>query len=170
MSQLYEASIEIGSVKSYHNKGMSSEERDRITAYLAQRFEKQKSEIGPDDFKRANSWKWPSIVATSIDCGLRPIEVGRATVDWLNLDDGLLMIPKDEATKNEEPWECTIRDKTVRILRKWLDERGSYEKYHLRDGLWLTKYGNPYSSNSLNATFRKMLRETNIQPNGRDLS
>jgi integrase len=170
MSELYEAAIEIGSVKSYHNKGMSSTERDRIKAHLAQRFEVPKSEIGPEEFKKANSWKWPSIVATSIDCGLRPVEVGRANVDWVNLDDGLLVIPKEESTKNESPWECTLRDKTTRVLRKWLYERESYEQYHQRDELWLTKYGNPYSTNSLNPVFRKMLRETSIQPNGRDLT
>lgn len=170
MSQLYEAAIEMGSVKSYYNKGMSSAEREQIKAHLAQRFERPKSEIGPDDFEKANSWKWPSIVATSIDCGLRPIEVGRAMTDWVNLDDSLLVIPKDESTKNDEEWECTLRDKTARVLRKWLDERDSYKKYHLQDELWLTKYGNPYSSSSLNDKFRKLLRETNIQPNGRDLS
>ncbi|WP_175454607.1 tyrosine-type recombinase/integrase [Halobellus clavatus] len=170
LSQLYEAAIEVGSVKSYYNKGMSSAEREKIKSYLAQRLEKPKSEITSEDFKRANSWKWPSIVATSIDCGLRPIEVGRATVDWVNLDDGLLVIPKDESTKNEEHWESTLRDKTVRVLSKWLNERDSYEKYHLRDELWLTKYDNPYSSNSLNSIFQKLLDEANIKPNGRDLS
>lgn len=60
-------------------------------------------------------------------------------VDWINLDDGLLVIPKNESTKNEDPWECSLRDKTTRLLRKWLDERKSYEKYQQRDGLWLTE-------------------------------
>jgi len=75
---LYQAALDYGSTKSYHTD-MSSEERDRLKTYLSQRFGVPKDEIGPEDFKKANSWKVPSMIAVTLDTGLRPTEVGRAT-------------------------------------------------------------------------------------------
>lgn len=116
MHTLYEASLGYGSVKSYHNKQMTEEERERIKTHLAQRFEKPKGEITAEDFSRANSWKFPSMLSTCIDIGLRPIEVGRAKVSWVNTHDNELMIPARESTKNDQPWQCKISDKTARAL------------------------------------------------------
>lgn len=170
MADIYHASLDLDSVKSYHNKGMSPEERDRIKAHLAMRFEKPKSDIGPEDFDRANSWKFPSMLSVSIDCGLRPIEVGRGKISWLNLADSEIVIPKDESTKNDDPWECALSPRSVRALRRWVDERATYEKYDGRDELWLTKYGNPYGKDSLNPLLDRILENTGIEPHGRDLS
>ena len=72
-SAVREAALEYGSVPKYNNHSPS--ERDRWKQYLAQRFEKPKSEINPDSWDRANGWKVPPLVWTSLDAGLRPIEV-----------------------------------------------------------------------------------------------
>ncbi|MDR9429987.1 MAG: hypothetical protein RI568_04705 [Natronomonas sp.] len=125
--QLYSAALEYGSVKSYHS--VTPEERDRIKTYLARLEGVPKEKIGPEEFKEANSWKVPSLIAVTLDTGLRPIEVGRASVDWVNLDSHELNIPKEESTKNEAYWNCTLKNRTVNVLSRWLDERATYEKY-----------------------------------------
>lgn len=38
------------------------------------------------------------------------------------------------------------------------------------DALWLTKYANPYSSDSLNPLLENLREETDIQPHGRKLT
>ena len=165
---LYEASLNHGAVKHYNN--CTPEERDKLKGHLAQRFEKPKDEVTPDDFERANSFKIPSLVATSLDMGLRPIEIARATTDWVNLDNAAVEIPADESSKNSENWECVLSNKAVRALRKWLDERASYEKYEATNSLWLNKKGNPYRSQSLNYLLDKLIEEGGIEPAGRDLT
>lgn len=170
LSSLYDAAIEISSVRSYHNKGMTPEERDEIKSYLAQKMEIPKEEVGPEEFDQANSWKFPSLFSISADLGLRPIEVGRANTGWLNLQDKEVRIPKDESTKNSEPWECVLSTRSVRALRRWSEERENYDRYADSDNLWLTKYGNPYGSSSLNSLLDELLAETDIQPNGRQLT
>lgn len=169
-SELYEASLSYNTVKGYHSSSMSPEERDQLKAHLAQRFGTSKDEISPSHFKKANSWKVPSIIAVTLDVGLRPIEVSRAKVGWVNLDHGELNIPKEESTKNFENWNCALSNKAVKAVDRWLDERGTYEKYEGRDELWLTQQGNPYDSNSLNYLLDKLIEETEINERGRDLS
>lgn len=170
MHDLYEASLTNSSVKSYHNKNMTNEERERIKIHLAQRFEKPKSEITEKDFSQANSWKYPSIVATCIDIGLRPIEVGKAKLSWVNTNANEIIIPARESTKNDASWECKISNKTARALDLWMDERATYEKYQDEDALWLTQYGNPYASKSLNSLLDKLIDEADIRPHGRKLT
>lgn len=97
-SKLREGALEYGSVPAYSD--LSPRERSQWKAHLAQRFEKPKSEIVPADWDRANGWKIPSIVWTSLDAGLRPIEVERATVNWVDVDNSLLRIPIEEASKS----------------------------------------------------------------------
>jgi site-specific recombinase XerD len=46
------AALDYGAVPSYNNT--TPTERDRVTAYLAQRFEKPKAEVTPADWERAN--------------------------------------------------------------------------------------------------------------------
>lgn len=170
MNRLYEAALSIYSVKSYYTKSMTSEERDQIKRVLAQRFGKPKGDIGPDDFQRANSWKIPSLVAVTADTGLRPIEVGRTKVDWMNLENQKMLVPKDESTKNEDNWECGLSKKSVNALRHWLKERQSYELYRGRDELWLTSRGKPYGSGTLNDVLSKLIDEAEIDEQGRNLS
>jgi hypothetical protein len=89
-SKIREAALEYGSIPSYNS--LSPEERDRWRIYLAQRFEKPKSEVTPDDWDRANGWKIPSLVFASLDAGLRPIEVARATPSWVDVENNVLRI------------------------------------------------------------------------------
>jgi integrase len=159
--KIREASLEHGSVP--HYTSVTPEERDRWKAYLAQRFGKPKAEIGLDDWERANSFKFPSLVNTSLDAGLRPVEVGRAKVSWVDLENHVLRIPKEESSKNTGNWVVSLRQQTSRILGKWLEERGQREKYKDSDQLWLTRHGNPYGSRSLNRLLDRLLETAEIE-------
>jgi len=163
-----EAALSLGSVPSYHNA--SPETRSRINRYLAQRFEKPKSEVGPDDWDRANSWKLPSLVWTSLDAGLRPIEVERSQVDWIDTDNEVLRIPKNQSSKNRENWIVSLRDQTARALDRWLDERDTRPKYDDSDSIWLTSYSNPYGSESLSRLMDRLCDEAGIDTVTRDLT
>lgn len=170
MQALFNAAIEKYSITSYHNKNLTSDEREEIKALLAQRFEKPKSQIGPEDFQRANSWKIPSITAVTSDVGLRPIEVGLLKSSWFNLRNQRLMIPGEEAVKSNESWNCALSSKSVNAVENWLDEREKYDQYDDTDNLWLTKMGNPYGSSSLNRVLNKLIPVTGIDTRGRNLS
>lgn len=90
-----EDALELGSVSSY--EGLDPEERDRWKAYLAQRFEKPKSVVKPEDWDKANGWKIPSLVSMSLDAGLRPIEFERAVTGWVDIENAVLRIPKEQS-------------------------------------------------------------------------
>lgn len=102
---LKEAALEYGSIPNYNS--LTPAERDRWKVHLAQRFEKPKAEISKQDWTRANGWKYPSIVWVSMDAGLRPKEVGRARLTWLDLENAMLRIPKGDSTKNEGNWNVS---------------------------------------------------------------
>jgi integrase len=170
LRKLYNASLTVYSVKSYNNKRMSKQERQNIKLMLAERFHKPSEEIGPEDFKRANSWKIPSIIAVTSDCGLRPIEVQRAKVDWFDLENNLMIVPKEESTKVEENWECALSEKTITAAGNWLDERETNENYWDSDAMWLTKNANPYKGRSLNRILNKLMEEAGIDAPNRKLS
>ncbi|QSG08543.1 site-specific integrase [Halapricum desulfuricans] len=99
-SQIRETLLSFDSVPNYSS--CSPEQRDRIKQHLAQRFEKPKRDVTPEDFERANSWQLPSLFWTALDTGLRPIEVRRANVSWVDIDNNVLRIPKDESSKNSD--------------------------------------------------------------------
>jgi integrase len=162
-----EAALEYGSIPHYNS--ITPEERSEWKTHLAQRFGKEKDEIGPEDFERANGYKYVSIVWAAMDAGFRPIEIGRAKVSWLDLENGMFRIPKEESTKNTDNWTVSISERTANILRKWVSERENYEKYRGTDALWLTKYDNPYSSKSLNDLLDN-LREAADIPERRDMT
>jgi integrase len=145
--KLRDAVLEYGSVPAY--AGLSPEKRGEWKRHLARRFGKPLDEIGPDDWKRANGFKYVSILYTALDAGLRPIEVGRAKVQWVDHENSLLRIPLRDSSKNEENWTVTLREDTSIYLSEWLEERQLYEKYDDTDRLWLTRHSNPYGSKSL---------------------
>lgn len=87
-----------------------------------------KSEVTRSTWDRANGWKIPSMVWTSLDAGLRPIEVQRSSIRWIDLDNGVLRIPKEESSKNQNNWIVGLQERTVRALEQWLAEREQYEK------------------------------------------
>nr|WP_169302447.1 site-specific integrase [Halorientalis salina] len=166
--QIRNAALEYGSVPSYSN--LTPPERDRWKAYLAQRFEKPKSDVTPADWDRANGWKIPSLVWASLDAGLRPIEVSRATTSWVDIENGVLRIPKEESAKSRDNWIVGLRDRTTTILEKWLDERTAYEKYDEIDLLWLTREANPYTSQSLIYVLEQLCRIAEIETENRQMS
>ncbi len=163
-----EAALQYGSVPSY--TALSPDERDKWKAHLAQRFGKSKDEIKREDFDNANGWKYPSLVWTALDTGLRPIEVERATIRWVDTENRVLRIPKDESSKNVDNWIVSLSDRTASALERWLAERKQYEKYAENNKLWLTRYGNPYESHSLSHILDRVCEIANISTESRDLS
>jgi integrase len=170
MNRLYQAALDYGSFVSYTNKSLTSEDRERAAAHLAQRFGKPKSQIGPKDFDRATSWKIPSLIAMTCDMGLRPDEVANAKVGWLNTADREVTIPKEEASKDDAMWECTLSSQGASALDRWLAERQALSKYRETDAIWLTRQSNPYGSKSLNHILNKLIEAGGIEPRNRDLS
>lgn len=163
-----EAALKYGSIPSYSD--LSPEERDRWKAYLAQRFEKPKTAVSPQDWDRANGWKIPSLVATSLDAGLRPIEVERARTYWVDVPNQVLRIPKDESSKTTENWVVSLQGRTAEMLERWLDEREQYEHYRETDVLWLTRQGNSYQSATLGHVLQRLCEIAGIATEHRQVS
>lgn len=166
--QIREAALKYGSVPSYNS--LTPKERGEWKSYLAQRFEKPKNEITPADWERANSWKTPSLVWTSLDAGLRPIEVGRAKVSWVDVNNQVLRIPKTESSKNRDNWIIGITTRTAAALDRWLSEREYHELYRDSDKLWLTREGNPYGSASLRYVLSRLCDIAGIPTENRRMS
>jgi integrase len=167
-TRVREASLVAGSIPAY--KSLTPDERDRWRAHLAQRFDKPKSEIVPDDWDRANGWKIPSLVGTSLDAGLRPIEVARARTYWVDVPNKVLRIPKEESSKNTENWVVSLQQQTADTLARWLEERDQYEKYSDTDALWLTRHGNAYSSSALKRVLMRLCEESDIRTENRKVT
>lgn len=167
-SAIREAALEYGSVPSY--EGVTPQERSEWKAYLAQRFEKPKSEVSVEDWERANGWKIPSLVWVSLDGGLRPIEVERAVTSWVDLENGVLRIPKQQSSKTKENWIVSLQSRTVEVLKRWLEQRGLYDKYDDSDQIWLTREGNPYTSQSLQYILNQLCEIADISTDGRTMS
>lgn len=163
-----EAALEYGSIPNYTS--LSPSERDQWKTYLAQRFEKPKSEVTPQDWERANGWKFPSLVSVSLDAGLRPIEVERARTYWVDIPNQLLRIPKQESSKNEDHWRVSISERTATMLERWLEERSQYEHYEDTDALWLTRSGNSYGSKGLKDVLLNLCDIAGIQTENRQMS
>jgi integrase len=167
-SAIRSAALEYGSVPTYSNLG--SAERDRWKRYLAQRFEKPKSEVTPADWERANGWKIPSLVWTSLDTGLRPTEVERSVISWVDVDNCVLRIPKEESAKNREHWVVGLRERTAEALSRWCQERRTYPMYDDTDALWLTREGNPYGVSSLRGLLHRLCDIAGIDIEHRQMS
>jgi integrase len=167
--QLREAVLEYETVTQYNN--CTPEERDRIRALLAQRLGKPKSDVTKDDWEDVNRcWKYPSLFHVTLDTALRPVEVERAKVGWVNLAENRLEIPKDEAAKNDACWETPFRSRTGGSLKRWLKQRAADPAYDDTDALWLTREGNPFSSGPLGNRLRSLMEAAGIPIGGRDIS
>lgn len=167
-SQIREAALEYGSIPRYSN--LSPGERSRWKAYLAQRFEKPKSEVTPDDWDRANGWKIPSLVWVSLDAALRPIEVERAVTGWADTDNAALRIPKEDSSKNYDNWVVSLQDRTADVLERWIQERETRSMYDDTDHLWLTRQQNPYQSATLRHVLERLCEIAGIDMENRSLS
>jgi integrase len=166
--KLREAAMEYGSVPHYNS--VTPEERERWKTYLSQRLQKPKEEVTQKDWNRANSFKYTSMIHVALDAGLRPVEVKRSKVSWVDTQNGVLRIPREESSKNRENWIVALKEETASILERWLDERETREKYDGRDALWLTMYGNRYDKDSFRDVFRKIAKEANLDLENRDLT
>lgn len=167
-SKIREAALEYGSIPSYNN--LSATERDEWKAYLAQRFSKDKQDVTPEDWDRANSWKFPSMVWTSLDAGLRPIEVERARTSWVDIDNAVLRIPRAESSKNDGNWTVSLQDRTAKALERWMAEREQYDLYKDTDRLWLTRFGNPYRTKALRQVLSRLFEIAGIPTENRKVS
>jgi len=58
----------------------------------------------------------------------------------------------------------------VNLLERWLAERETREKYDDSDRLWLTRKGNPYSTQSLNGLLDRLCETAEIPTGGRDVT
>jgi integrase len=114
--KMREAAMSYGSIPHYN--GLTPDERDRWKKYLAQRLQKPESEVTKQDFLKANSFKYTSMIYVALDAGFRPIEIKRANIQWLDLDNGVLRIPEDESSKSRENWIVALKPETVSILKK----------------------------------------------------
>jgi len=168
MNRLYEAALKEYSIKSYWN--LDGDEREELKRLIASQQGIPMADIGPDEFEKASSWKYPSIVALSSDLGLRPIEVGKMEVDWLNLSHEQINIPAEGSTKSSRSWNCEISSESCNALENWMQERQSYDKYRDSRRLWLTKYGNKYNSRSLNRILDNLIEVAEINDENRTLS
>lgn len=166
--KIREAALEYDSIPAYG--ALSPEERDRWKTYLAQRFGKKKGNVSPDDFERANSWKIPSLVWASLDAGFRPVEVGRAKLQWVDVENRVMRIPVEESSKNEDNWVVSITDRTANALRGWRHERKRHDEYEDTDALWLNQRGNPYKHYSLSYLLRNLCELANIPIENRDMT
>ena len=166
--RIRDAALDYGTVPSYGS--VTPEERDRWKTYLSQRFEKPKKDVTPFDWKKANSWKVPSITWVSLDTGLRPIEVARARVEWVDTQNHVLRIPKDQSSKNEDNWTVSITERTGSALERWLAERDYYEEYDDSDAIWLTRHGNPDNSSSLRTILHNLCEIAGIPVENRQMS
>lgn len=162
---LREAVLEYGTVPSY--AALSPEKRTEWKQFLAKKFGKPINSISKQDWKRANGFKYPSILHTSLDAGLRPIEVGRAKTYWVDVENAVLRIPANESSKNEDNWVVPLKQETAEYLGHWMIEREMYDKYDDTDALWLTRHSNPYSGSSLRVLLDNL---TEIAGIDRDLS
>lgn len=166
--QVREASLAMGSIP--HYKSVTAEERERWKKYIAVVLEKPIRDVGKADWSELTGWKETSLIHTSLDAGLRPVEVRRARTDWVDLDNDVLRIPKDESSKNRDNWTVALTSQTARTLDQWLTERQQYEKYNGTNALWLTRRGNPYSSSSLKGVLERACGEAGINTDHRDIT
>jgi site-specific recombinase XerD len=165
-----EAVLDYDTIPEYNN--LSPEARDRWKTHLAFKIGKPKHEISPSDWNSEgiNSWKYTSLVWTSLDVGLRPVEAKRSRLHWLDLENNRIRIPIEEASKSRDNWECAITTDTAFALSEWLEERETYEKYDGREEIWLTREGNPYASTSLRTLLHNLCDEAGISTTNRKMS
>lgn len=166
--RLRDVSLEYGSVPHYN--AVTPDERTKWKQHLARRLGKPMHEIGPEEFNEANSHKITSLIWTALDTGLRPIEVERASVSWIDPENALLRIPAEDSAKNTEHWHVSIREQTAQFLENWLQERALIEKYDDTDTLWLTRHGNPYQSTSLKFVLHKLCEMADIPIENRQMT
>jgi len=166
--QLRQAALNYGNIPAYDS--LSPEARTRWKKHVAQRLRKPLEDVVPTDWDKVNGWKFTTIVWTSLDAGLRPAEVGRAKVSWVDIDNKMLRIPVEDSTKNVDNWPVSLSERTADALERWIAEREMYGHYDDTDALWLTREGNPYGPNSLRRLLHRLCEQTDIEIENRQMS
>lgn len=159
-----QAALDYGSIPALDSLTCRTEQMETI------RLRKPMDDVTPEDWKQVNGWKFTLLVWTSLDTGLRPVEVPQATVGWVDLDNQVLRIPKEESAKGEENWFVSISERTAEALDRWLTERDRYELYDNTDALWLTRERNPYSPQFLRRLLIRLYEQAGIETENRKMS
>lgn len=115
-------------------------------------------------------WKEASIILTALDAALRPVEVRRARPEWVDVDNELLRIPREESSKNERDWRTSLTRRSANALDEWLDVRAHDTAYDDTDALWLTRVGTRYSSRSLSRLVKRLCEDAGIDATARKIS
>lgn len=166
--KIRQAALEYGSIPDYSS--LTPEERTEWKKHVSQRLRKPLEEVTPDDWERVNGWKYTSLVWVSLDTGLRPAEVGRAAVSWVDIPNQVLRIPTEDSVKNRDNWLVSISERTADALERWIDERNNYQKYDCTDKLWLTRERNPYGPQSLQRLLIRLCDQADIDTTNRRMS
>ena len=167
-TELREAAMDYETIPHYN--GLTPQEREKWKKKLAQKLQKPASQVTQKDSNQANSFKYPSMIYVALDIGARPIEIKRANTSWIDLENKVLRIPREDAAKNREDWMVPLKDETTRILEHWLEEREIRDRYNGRNAIWLTQYGNRYNKDSFRTVFRNIAEEAGFDLENRDLT
>jgi len=166
---LWETSLTYKSIPKYNN--LTPDERDRWRAYLAQELGKPKNEVKPSDWDKVNkNWKIPSLIATEKSAAWRPALINRMNVDWYDADEKKIIVPAEHAVKNDSEWTQYLSNEAAQAVELWLEQRSNNSNYDDTDRIWLTRKGNPYSSQPLNDLLDNLIEEAEINDRGRKLS
>jgi site-specific recombinase XerD len=163
-----QAALDYGSIPDYSS--LTPAERTRWRKHVSQQLRKPLEEVTPDDWNRVNGWKYTSLVWVSLDTGLRPAEVGSASVSWVDLSNQVLRILTEDSVKNRDNWLVSISERTADALERWLDERENYQRYEDTERLWLTRENNPYRPQSLRRLLIRLCDQAGIDTNNRRIS
>lgn len=166
--KIRQAALQKGSIPSYDN--LSPHKRKQWAGYIAQELDIPYEEVTPQDWETIDGWKLTSIVWTSLDAGLRPVEVGRAKTSWVDTTNEVLRIPKEDSSKNKGNWIVSLTSRTANALDRWLNEREMYDRYSDTDALWLTMRGNPFGSRSLSRLLKDLCDKAGIDYENRRMS
>lgn len=136
--------------------------RDYLTRKERQRIREAALETG--------NWREATIVLAGLDAALRPVEASRARTEWIDIDNQMLRIPREDSSKNQDNWRTSLTSRTTDALEQWLSEREDNPTYDGTDRLWLTREGTPYSSKSLTRLLRRLCSEAGIDTGGRTMT
>lgn len=129
-----------------------------------------KSAVTPDDWEWANSRKIPSLVWVSLDTGLRPVEVERSRMSWIDTDNAVLRIPKEDSAKTREHWVVGLSERTAEALGKWCTQRRNYSSYDETEAIWLTRQGTVFDTSSLRYLLHRLCEIAGIETDNRQMS
>ena len=117
-----------------------------------------------------DGWDVTSLILTSLDAALRPVEVNRARPEWVDTQNMLLRIPREDSSKNVDNWRVSLTSRTATALDRWLTERSEDTMYDDRGELWLTREATPWGSRSLSRLIKRLCEDADIDMGGRSMT